>query len=369
MPEASAEEAVLRADEDRLVLGGLAALPRRQREALVLRYYQRLSEAEIAVAMGIEPRHHQIHHRPRAGRAGPPPATGGAVNTDEELLTGVLDRAAGRITAGALRPLAEPRTAPSRLNRARRAIRNTRLAPAAAAVAVVLVVAVALLVTSGTHRPGAGEPHVRDGRGGAAEVLRQGRGQPAQRAARPRVGRGRGPGHHHRGGGGPVRTPAIGTAPKPIPLSVAAGPDDRTFYALYASWGRVPDDFWIYRFRITPSGTASGLTAIRGGLITGQGEGNVGGFAVSPGGRGWPWPWGACMTAVPRARWPGRSWSSTCAPARTPPGEEAWSGPGRCSASRACLGRERPGAGLPGPVVPAGRFLRYLRRLRLLDAG
>jgi RNA polymerase sigma-70 factor (sigma-E family) len=53
VPQASAEEAVLRADEDRLVLRGLAALPRRQREALVLRYYQRFSEAEIAEAMGI----------------------------------------------------------------------------------------------------------------------------------------------------------------------------------------------------------------------------------------------------------------------------------------------------------------------------
>ena len=53
VPDVSAEEAMLRADEDRLVLSGLAALPRRQREALVLRYYQRLSEAEIAEAMGI----------------------------------------------------------------------------------------------------------------------------------------------------------------------------------------------------------------------------------------------------------------------------------------------------------------------------
>lgn len=49
----SAEDVVLRADEDRRVLRALAALPRRQREALILRYYQRLSEAEIAEAMGI----------------------------------------------------------------------------------------------------------------------------------------------------------------------------------------------------------------------------------------------------------------------------------------------------------------------------
>jgi DNA-binding CsgD family transcriptional regulator len=53
VPEVSAEESVLRADEDRLVLRGLAGLPQRQREALILRYYQRLSETEIAAVMGI----------------------------------------------------------------------------------------------------------------------------------------------------------------------------------------------------------------------------------------------------------------------------------------------------------------------------
>jgi RNA polymerase sigma-70 factor (sigma-E family) len=52
---ASAEDIVLRADEDQRVLRALAALPRRQREALILRYYQRLSEAEIAAAMAISP--------------------------------------------------------------------------------------------------------------------------------------------------------------------------------------------------------------------------------------------------------------------------------------------------------------------------
>lgn len=52
-PGTSAEDVVLRADEDRQVLRALAALPRRQREALILRYYQRFSEAEIAEAMGI----------------------------------------------------------------------------------------------------------------------------------------------------------------------------------------------------------------------------------------------------------------------------------------------------------------------------
>lgn len=74
-------------------------------------------------------------------------------------------------------------------------------------------------------------------------------------------------------------------APRAIPLSVAAAPDDRTFYALYANWGRVPGDFWVYRFRLTPSGTATRPAAVSGGLITGQDDiGNVGGFVVSPDG-------------------------------------------------------------------------------------
>jgi len=49
----SAEEAALRASGHAEVLAALGRLPRRQREALVLRYYAELSEAEIAEAMGI----------------------------------------------------------------------------------------------------------------------------------------------------------------------------------------------------------------------------------------------------------------------------------------------------------------------------
>ena len=52
-PEPSAESAALLAEDRRRVLRALSRLPERQREALVLRYYQRLSEAEIAEAMGI----------------------------------------------------------------------------------------------------------------------------------------------------------------------------------------------------------------------------------------------------------------------------------------------------------------------------
>ena len=52
-PAASAEEDALLADEHQNVLTALRALPRRQREALVLRFYFDLTEADIAESMGI----------------------------------------------------------------------------------------------------------------------------------------------------------------------------------------------------------------------------------------------------------------------------------------------------------------------------
>ncbi len=48
-----ADEAVLLADEHRTVLAHLQTLPDRQREVLVLRHFARLSDAEVAEAMGI----------------------------------------------------------------------------------------------------------------------------------------------------------------------------------------------------------------------------------------------------------------------------------------------------------------------------
>jgi len=54
MPHAaSAEHDVLIRDEHSDVLAALRTLPARQREAVVLRYYVELSEAEIAQAMGV----------------------------------------------------------------------------------------------------------------------------------------------------------------------------------------------------------------------------------------------------------------------------------------------------------------------------
>jgi RNA polymerase sigma-70 factor (sigma-E family) len=54
-PVASAESAVLSAEQRRSVLRALRQLPPRQREVLVLRFYLDLPEPQIAAAMGIRP--------------------------------------------------------------------------------------------------------------------------------------------------------------------------------------------------------------------------------------------------------------------------------------------------------------------------
>jgi RNA polymerase sigma-70 factor (sigma-E family) len=52
---ASAESEAILSEDRREVLAALAALPRRRREVLVLRYYLGLSEAEIAAVLRISP--------------------------------------------------------------------------------------------------------------------------------------------------------------------------------------------------------------------------------------------------------------------------------------------------------------------------
>lgn len=54
-PARSSEHSVLVAEEHRELLAAVDRLPRRQREALVLRYWLDLSEREIAEAMGVSP--------------------------------------------------------------------------------------------------------------------------------------------------------------------------------------------------------------------------------------------------------------------------------------------------------------------------
>jgi RNA polymerase sigma-70 factor (sigma-E family) len=53
VPEPSAESGAVLAEDHREVLAALRALPPRQREAVVLRYWAGLSEAQIAAAMGV----------------------------------------------------------------------------------------------------------------------------------------------------------------------------------------------------------------------------------------------------------------------------------------------------------------------------
>ncbi|MFG2002068.1 RNA polymerase sigma factor [Spirillospora sp. NPDC048911] len=54
-PVWSAESAAILSEDRREVMQALARLPRRQREALVLRFYLELSDDEVSQAMGIRP--------------------------------------------------------------------------------------------------------------------------------------------------------------------------------------------------------------------------------------------------------------------------------------------------------------------------
>jgi RNA polymerase sigma factor (sigma-70 family) len=53
--EGSSEQAVMLREDHREVIAALAGLPRRRREAIVLRYWLDLPEREIAEAMGVSP--------------------------------------------------------------------------------------------------------------------------------------------------------------------------------------------------------------------------------------------------------------------------------------------------------------------------
>jgi RNA polymerase sigma factor (sigma-70 family) len=55
LPWESAEATALVSEESRQLLRGIRALPPRQREAVVLRYFLDLSEEETARSMGVRP--------------------------------------------------------------------------------------------------------------------------------------------------------------------------------------------------------------------------------------------------------------------------------------------------------------------------
>jgi hypothetical protein len=208
------------------------------------------------------------------------------MTTTEELLTGALDAAAETVRPETVRPLTQPR----RGRPASRGRWGARLAPVAAAAAVVLVVAVALVVSSGS-RPGHA---VGDG---AATGTSTG----------ARVATATSPPTYYVEVEGKIYTsdtqvvvrstatgavlariadPVIAGRPKLYPLSVAAAPGDRTFYAVYSEDAYMgTGDLVAYRFHVSGPGAVTGLAEINGGLITGQNIlFNLGGFTVSPDG-------------------------------------------------------------------------------------
>lgn len=66
----AAEADVVRRDDQRRVVDAVRALPRRQRDCVVLRFYADLSDREIAEAVGISPGSVKTHlHRARAALA------------------------------------------------------------------------------------------------------------------------------------------------------------------------------------------------------------------------------------------------------------------------------------------------------------
>ncbi len=62
-PQAAVEEQALASEDRREVLSAVLALPARQRDCVVLRFYLDLSEREIAETMGISPNSVKTHCR------------------------------------------------------------------------------------------------------------------------------------------------------------------------------------------------------------------------------------------------------------------------------------------------------------------
>lgn len=196
----------------------------------------------------------------------------------EERLQDALQASASRVRDDRLRPLPAREPDPGAERRARRRqVWRAWLIPVAAAASVVLVIGLVLAVTR--H---------------ATQTQ-----QPANQQAPL-------PGYFVRiapgGGTPPIEVQSVSTgaviatvrppkAPRGIALNVAtvaAAPDDRTFYVEY---GVVSPDInvtqtWILTFSITGSGSATPLTTVKGGLLSHQPPAlqTWGSLAVSPDG-------------------------------------------------------------------------------------
>ena len=228
------------------------------------------------------------------------------MDSTQERLTSALDAAAETVSADRVRPLreAQPGTLAGQRAGQRAGTRagwragtrtgrvrwSTRLAvvaaPVGAAVAVLVVVAVALVVTRGSHPAASVATVVPASSAGSvptyyAEVEGKMYGWHGHDSVEVVV--------RSTATGAVVAripNPAIANTPEEIPISVAAAPGDRTFYAIYRSYDNTKLGYlWVYRFQLTASGGATAPVAVNGGLITGQNSlDNVGGFVVSPDG-------------------------------------------------------------------------------------
>lgn len=185
----------------------------------------------------------------------------------EERLSDALNAAASKVDDARLRPL--PGAEPVRDNPRWRGAWRSWLAPVAAAASVALVAGVAVAVHSG------GRPDISAGpsTSTSAGVTTN----PAYYAIR---------GSEQRNGSAGVKVYAlrtgklVGTVLPPAlaaglytwPVAIAAGPDDRTFYAEYytesAQNGSVSRTS-IYRFTLASSGALSPMKLVNGGVLQG----------------------------------------------------------------------------------------------------
>ena len=104
---ASAESLVLTGEEHRSVLAALRQLPARQREVLVMRFYARASDEEIARVMGISHEHGPVDQPPGARRARTA-AGGKLMNSLESRIHAAAQAAADEVTPADIPPLRLP---------------------------------------------------------------------------------------------------------------------------------------------------------------------------------------------------------------------------------------------------------------------
>jgi hypothetical protein len=204
----------------------------------------------------------------------------------EERLHDALHAEADRVRDDRLRPL--PGLGPGAEPGRRRRPAPAWLIPAAAAASVVLVIGLVMVVTGGPRHPaGSGRTSAAAGRTGSA-----GAGFPTYFVQLT--------GKTPPGPTLEVRSTSTGSvlASARFPVvrgwslilnTEAAAPDGRTFYVAYdadrAVKSSITEQVWIYRLSVTSSGSATPLTRIKGGEISGSAAlGTGGSMAVSPDG-------------------------------------------------------------------------------------